>query len=206
MEGGKCDTSIDKILKLRQDGEAGYYIDFLEFFIPSVVGKMVYKDNCCIKRLSEYVSISDEAFAILVLENNIDCWIDMFNNQTTTTTSVKRKYTNGGSADGMKASTRRLQGWSNEGRERFNQLFDMVEADREGPHALEFEEMFMLRCQEANEMKKRELEEQLLQPSVKVRHELWNDNEEDDEEVSAEQFERPRKVNQDGAYDRQTNV
>ena len=67
---------MDGILKLRSKGNQDY-IDFVEYFVSAVIGKKKYKENKCNKLLSEYASVSDEAYAILIFENNFDRWYDM---------------------------------------------------------------------------------------------------------------------------------
>ena len=72
------------------------YFDFVNYFISAVIGKTKYKRNSCTNLLSKYASVSDEAFAILSLENIFDTWIDMAIRSNTKTSNVPCKYTNGG--------------------------------------------------------------------------------------------------------------
>ena len=147
--------SCDDILKLRQDS-TGLYFNFIEYFIAPVVGKIFYKENRCDRLMSDYISVSDEAFAILIFENNYDTWCDMVKRNNTKLSTVIRKYTNGGSSSGKNSSsTRRYQGWNSEGIKRFNDLFDLVKEDRESPHAKPFEETFKNYCQNEGVSKKK---------------------------------------------------
>ena len=137
--------SFDAILQLRKD-TTGLYFNFIEFFIAPVVGKIFYKDKRCEKLVSEFVSVSDEAFALLIFENNYETWCDMIKTKNTKKSGVFCKYTNGGSPSGKNASSRQYQGWNAEGIKRFNVLFDLVKGDREMSHARPFEEDFKAYC------------------------------------------------------------
>ena len=88
--------------------------------------------------MTDYISVSDEAFAILIFENNYETWCDMVKRNNTKILQVICKYTNGGSSSGKNGSTRRYQGWNSEGIKRFNALFDLVKADRQSPYAKPF--------------------------------------------------------------------
>ena len=68
--------SFDEILNMRKDS-TGLYFKFIEYFIAPVVGKVFYKENRCERLISDYISVSDEAFAILIFENNYETWCDM---------------------------------------------------------------------------------------------------------------------------------
>ena len=106
------------------------YYDFIHYFVSAVIGKMDYKKRLCSFLLSSYATVSDEAFAILSLENNYDTWMDMGLTGNTKTSNVPRKYTNGGKSKGTAATSQHNKGWSNEGLCRFNDLFDLVEKNR----------------------------------------------------------------------------
>jgi len=146
--------SLDDILNLRQDS-TGLYFKFIEYFIAPVVGKIFYKENRCDRLISDYISVSDEAFAILIFENNYETWCDMVKRNNTKLSPVIQKYTNGGSSSGKNGSSRRYQGWNSEGIKRFNDLFDLVKADRESAHAKPFEEAFKNYCENEGVSKKK---------------------------------------------------
>ena len=123
------------------------YFDFIYYFIPPVIGKMNYKKKSCTNVLSTYASVSDEAFAILCFENNFETWMDMGITNNTKTSKVPRKYTNGGKSQGKVATSQHNKGWSDSGLKRFNELFDLVEKNRNTPFAGDFEEEFRKWCE-----------------------------------------------------------
>lgn len=132
----------------------------------------------CNKLISEFITIGDEALAILIFENNIDTWMDMFKNNIRKNSKVARKYTNGGSSKGAIGSSRRFQGWSSVGIFRFNELFDLVEANCKSLHAKEFEVAFQNFCIHGGVDGKPMKMKTPLFETVEVRHELWRNDDE----------------------------
>ena len=155
------------------------YYDFINYFVSSVIGKMDYKKKCCSNLLSTYATVSNEAFAILSFENNFDTWMDMGVRGDTKTSQVPRKYTNGGKSQNKTATSQHNKGWSDEGLNRFNVLFDLVEKNRASPYAKQFEEDLRKWCEAKAEGKKRKKVEKLFVEAVQVRHELWSDDEDE---------------------------
>src|SRR5688572_25487944 len=129
--------------------------------------------------LSNYATVSDKAFALLCLENNYKTWMDMSLTGNKTTSNVPRKYTNGGSSKGKNGTSQHNKGWSNEGLLRFNELFGLVEKNREGSFAKKYEEDFRQWC-EAKASGKQKRVEKLFVEAVQVRHKLWSYDEEED--------------------------
>ena len=64
---------------------------------------------------------SDEAFALLLIENSYERWIDMWENNNKKTSDVPAKYTNAGVSN-KDGRTRKYCGWSRPGVTRFNEL------------------------------------------------------------------------------------
>ena len=115
--------------------------------------------------MSKYATISDEAFALLILENNYETWMDMALTGNTKTSKIPQKYTNGGMSQGKVGTSQHNKGWSDEGLCRFNELFDLVEKNRDLPYALQFEENFRKWCEEKALGKHKKLENCLLKLS-----------------------------------------
>lgn len=168
--------TLEQICELRAAEDGTTYYDFIEYFVSAVVGKKKYKENKCEMLLSQYASKSDEAFAILLFDNNIDVWLDMAKKGITKNSDVKPKYTNGGSATGETASSRVYEGWSRIGLTKFNTIFDMVKKDRKEPHARKFEEEFRQHCETTLSGNKRKVPE-FEHDAIDIRHELWSDDE-----------------------------
>ena len=158
------------------------YYDFIHFFVSAVIGKMDYKRKLCSMVLSKYATVSDEAFALLNFENNIDTWMDMGRTGDTKTSKVPRKYTNGGSSKDKNGTSQHNKGWSDKGLLRFNELFDLVQKNRDSPYAKQFEEDFRKWC-EAKALGKQKKVEKIFNEAIKVRHKLWSDDEDEMEDA-----------------------
>jgi hypothetical protein len=92
---------------------------FMDCAVGSVVGRRVWKKNSDLVPLRLFVTASDEAFAMLVLENNAEKWIDEIENpgRSRKERSLSR-YT-----EGIKESTSPNK-WGKEGIQRFLELFE----------------------------------------------------------------------------------
>ena len=107
------------------------------------------------------VTISDEAFALLLYENYVEKWIDMAaekrNEQQVNMPDAERDNRNSkkkkaerrrGKYTGADTKTGQCKfgGWSKAGTNRFNALFDLVEEDRASPQAAEMEQKLLEFC------------------------------------------------------------
>src|SRR5687768_17268078 len=118
------------------------YYDFINYFVSAVIGKMDYKKNSCTMVLSKYATVSDEAFALFCLENNYQTWMDMGLTGNKKTSNIPHKYTNGRLSKSKNGTSQHNKGWSDKGLRRFNELFGLVEKNREGSYVKKFEEDF----------------------------------------------------------------
>jgi hypothetical protein len=114
------------------------YIFFCDHFLKCVVGVQRFnrKWNLNLK-LSEIATPSDEALALLLLENSDYKWLSEFESgeaghvESTESQNLKAKYTSAGKEkEQRKGFTKRYGGWKEEGIQRFNKILDMVKADR----------------------------------------------------------------------------
>ena len=127
---------LEEIMQLRKNVN-GSYSKFCDVVLSQVVGRQDWKVNCRIIPLREYASASDEAFGLLLLENSWLLWREMaVKDDDDEKMLQKSKYTMNG------AGTKKNGGWKAEGINRFNELAQMVKADREKDSA-EFETMYM---------------------------------------------------------------
>ena len=122
---------------------------FIKRFVKPVVGVATFNNRIKVTRrpANTLFTKTDEAFALLMLENNWDRWIDIFKLSDNRIPSVKRhrdgeekvsishirpKYTDGGISysDESASSSTKGRGWSEEGRAQFNVIVDMVNKSR----------------------------------------------------------------------------
>lgn len=160
MEKLKADKKSVPKLKEYIEGrvEDEIYNVVYSTFIPAVSTTEYYKYNLAVRMRStsdyrELFTKSDEAFTLLLLENYYDRWIDIYKRhggEPPTSRGTRKKkfqsqiqprYTRGGNIyeepDGSSnqdtdtlPKIKRGKGWTNEGIERYNELFKQVGADR----------------------------------------------------------------------------
>ena len=134
---------INDFLEMRRREDA--YMIFYKHFIKCITKKTVYEEN--IQKATTYndiCTVSDEAFALLLLENSWDRWMDIYKHDQTAllprrggqqrqlfSCHIPTKYTKGGYKYGnTEESGSNKKGWSREGIQRYNELFALVDADR----------------------------------------------------------------------------
>jgi hypothetical protein len=146
--------SLETLVKLRQsstDEEKEAFLWFIGDFIASVVGTKVWGRKKYYHRVSEavidkggqdlVVTVSDEAFAILIYENYIDKWIAKFHMEQRGEKAIgmiKGKYTSSVNDECL------YGGWSTDGIARFNELCAIVKNDRLNEGAKEAEDAVLL--------------------------------------------------------------
>ena len=127
---------LSEILELRRDPEEDEpekndaYKFFVDKILGCAIGKRAWgKDKKCFKTVTaKGVTVSDEAFALLIMENQ---WNVIFR------VGGETRYT-GKAAAGT--ANRRNSGWSKQGIERFNQLVLKVKENRSEAFGLEAED------------------------------------------------------------------
>jgi len=103
-----------------------------------VVGYTAWKDGCTKFKVSELASLTDEAFAYLLVKNYWDVWtnidIDAYKNEEAQfderTNRKKKRKPAWGKYTRNAFGARRYGGWTNEGLVRFNVLYEEVKPDQ----------------------------------------------------------------------------
>ena len=141
--------AMEDILEMRSRPKI--YVSFFSYFVRAVVGRSRFDhrvQDVNSKRDKDLATVSDEALALLLVENSIGRWTDIFvrnnfgtpprksgqkSNKTRSESDVMTKYTSGGiftRGEDDTMTTRGSKGWSAEGMERYNELFSLVVEDR----------------------------------------------------------------------------
>ena len=121
---------------------------FCDHFLRAVVGHRRFDCDKKESILSNWITVSDEAFAMLVGKNNIDRWIDMYRRDDKKKSDVTPRYTNGGKSQVQNGSSQRCKGWTVEGTKRYGQLYCLVEKERATIARQEFEEHYLKKKKE----------------------------------------------------------
>jgi hypothetical protein len=136
---------------MRLPWEDAYKV-FFKYFVKCVTRISVWEKNLKTATTDgELCTVSDEAFALLLLENSWSRWIDIYRkdpealyprcgSKQVTVSNVPTMYTKGGikyqkgvegqDPDKSQATRNHKKGWGRRGVERYNELFKMVEANR----------------------------------------------------------------------------
>jgi hypothetical protein len=119
-----------QILQLNKIWEV--YHMFTKEFVRIVVGKKVWKNNAFCLNLSEYCAASSEAFCLLVVEDSYAQWSDMVgsgDHGDKHNSASAPFYTNAGKSNQKNGVAKPFQGWTAEGYQRLEVIYNMVKAD-----------------------------------------------------------------------------
>ena len=118
------------------------YKVFFENFLPCVIKKSVFDGQVSVATNDKTLcTVSDEAFALLLLENSFDCWQDIYRLRKGGVTpkrgqkrwefesDVPTKYTKGVIVYDKTVKNNDPKGWSAEGIKRYNELYATVKMD-----------------------------------------------------------------------------
>jgi hypothetical protein len=146
---------MERLENMRND-KASYSL-FCEVVLSVVVGKSYWKENHKTEKLSSFVTVSDEAIGLLLLENSWELWMEMsarLRDGQEIGRAKKQKHDESGKGLLTRYTengghVRKDQGWSDEGLKRFVELVKLVVANREEDSKKEdesFEKEFMSNC------------------------------------------------------------
>jgi hypothetical protein len=139
---------MERYEQLRKDEEAFCYM--IETFAPPILGKLFYKKMVSKKEISSFLTVSDEAFILLILKNNELVWpvhakIKACRKKNSGTNCKEKdvppvpRYTNKRQTSGQ--SNR--DGWSKMGLQQFSTYYKLVSDDRNTTIGKNVEEVFM---------------------------------------------------------------
>ena len=168
---------LEDIMCLRKNQNDGYFF-FYDCILRCVVAKMKWKH--LVRRnlpIDTLITVSDEAFALLVLENGWEKWTKQHNEKTTNKKAkkdIKSLHTN----DAREGNSS-FDGWKPEGLDRFNMLVYKVIRDRKSVEGKAFDKQYndgLLQASSAATRKKKRPPE--TDPEVMKRNkiELYNPN------------------------------
>ena len=121
------------------------YTTFFTRFVPAVVGPELFRQRLQAANgdtaADTVCTISDEAFALLLVENSYDRWADIYkktggipkqrrgDRTRQCNSDIAPQYTHGGIRYLLHETTK-TKGWTTTGIQRYNELFRMVQIDR----------------------------------------------------------------------------
>ena len=130
---------LEDIMELRNNPDA--YFVFFNPFLPCITGKTAWNERMkTAKKDSDMAEDTDEAFALLLIENSYYRWEDLFDKEYHSQEDGKEEekiesdvdtlYTSSNQKYKDRAIKNGERGWSKQGIVRFNELVDSVRKDR----------------------------------------------------------------------------
>ena len=114
-----------------------YFVAFFFIFIPDIVGRMKCRrfwNSAYQGSYTDLVDVSDEAFGLLILENNRKKWSTQWKKKAGQDVKVEdslyTKHARKDAREGVIDIPARREGWSNEGLDRYNKLCTHVQEMR----------------------------------------------------------------------------
>jgi len=136
MEEGRAEElkmpELEEILQLR-DNQEGHdaYCYYLYHFLPYIVGKHKWRKEFNRSAVFDNLyTASDEAFGLLVLENNWDRWKWEAERTKEEIEAQKEDRPDVKYTTGKGGAARKHQGWNGKGLRRYNELGELVTNDR----------------------------------------------------------------------------
>ena len=171
-----------QIENMRRDGRNQDFKLLCEIGFEPMISRETWKMNRGEVNVGNLLTVADETFALLTMENNINEWmhIEVHGKDSITRGELTRYISQGSNSDGTK------KGWTLEGKKRFNELYDAVVLKR-GTQVSEMKEVWA-----KNEWKK--------EMSNKRRRQTIGENEGDDDAAQA-QIEEETFVPKNGFTD-----
>jgi hypothetical protein len=136
LESGKMFYTLQEFLQLSPVGKPYKWI--CTHLMSGVVGNKAWTKKKHKETLCDIATCSDETFVLLTLENNYERWMsealwcfvkeDKEPNERAPKMFPNSKYTNSGKSQ-KNGRSKRLQGWSQDGYVRFNELYTCVQDD-----------------------------------------------------------------------------
>ncbi len=142
----------DKEVLLKPRDDPHVFTIFCVSFLACLVGKIIFKEKVLTEPIANFVTVSDEAYTLVYLENSYDRWMAESKDEPKPPT---KKWT----SDNLAATL--YKGWNQEGIVRYNELYKNVKEKRKEKGTKEFELDFQDEMQASRKKKGRKRKEPL---------------------------------------------
>ena len=153
---------------------------FVTKFLRCIVGIKIFWSSCKKHKLSTYVSLSHEAFALLLLENSEHRWnseieLKKNGNEMVEEFLLPTKYTGAGKSKQQKGFTKMFKGWTFEGIAKYNHLRDSIKKDR-NENGVEFDSYMLNHFQKTCETSENNAKSMEVSGYVQAQDDLFDDD------------------------------
>jgi hypothetical protein len=161
------------ILEMEMRKDCKQYIQFVTRMLPPVYGKEIWNEIAGKTKLSNFVTTSQEAFALLLYKNGYETWSWMLSDSLSSSEGdgieLPKKPTFKYSSRSVNLVMARNTGWTVEGLNAFNTLNGLVTKDREDNGEV-FDAALLKYYEERNKKKRRSvpIEERSTRKQLKI--------------------------------------
>lgn len=169
------DNGLDDFLELRSNETA--MCRFCEYILPCVVGRKHWNESVSKVKVCDLATVTDEACALLVLENIWDTWMALPLDEHRTRKrkaeeeGKKRVFRHGKYTEKSREG-KKYKGWDNFGLNRMNEMIKLVKEDREKNSTWDAEYLKAMKDQAAGKRKRKKAENEPEEPDVIVDDDL----------------------------------
>ena len=143
------------------------FIHFCDNFLNNVYGRGAWKGDLRLKTLTEAVTESDEAFTLLVLQNNWEFWLDttaLHSAEEQDGRKIKRSsWTKMPKWTARSAYCHKNDGWDEQGIDRYNEIMELVLQNRQA-HGELFNDIYKQHLRRKNDRLYDKMDRQLERP------------------------------------------
>lgn len=124
-------------LEMLRKGDITIMKYFMDHYVSAVIGKQRFRKLAQGSVVSSFVTVSDEAFALLTVKNNQEVWPAKFRNKGKKLEDMEKvpnpKYTN------RRRYGKIRDGWTKDGQREFLRYYNMVMDDRKAEEGIQME-------------------------------------------------------------------
>ena len=167
-KGDKVPKSFPGSLSINLERGPGKYLDpdyrvyekdatwkpEFEYFMSRIMSAIApsrngYNKNCGKLKLSQIYTVSDEAFGIVMLYNELHCWDEALEIESNSNGADKRPIKTTSKKRFCDSTSGRKQGWSEDGRNLYQHLCWEIKNRREKLSSIDIEKQFMKKYSQA---------------------------------------------------------
>ena len=163
----KTNFTIPELKDYQLRHKSSNYNTFFSKFVRKAVGASRFDTFASRTLLRNIATVSDEAFCLLVYENQDDRWTELAKPENKgKKLQIPAKFTSGGGKNiPREGQNRKGKGWSNEGMHRFTELCVQIEHDRaNSAERHKFEVDFRLKRREEEKTRKKRASKKKVYP------------------------------------------
>jgi hypothetical protein len=145
----KRNEEIRKRNEKREEDQFELFSFFAKLCLPCVGPKKMWEDKHRTKLLSSFITMTDEAFALIIFDNNIETFMALGLNKQKNVSAIRDYLDSNGITSKYTSAKGRDVGWSDEGMDRFEDSIKAVGEARSNvanPNYRDMDSRFLEEC------------------------------------------------------------